>query len=396
MNLPNLIVGAARFDSATLITMAVAVLAMASIVTFAARMPDGRIGERVVWASGFLLGSVGFALMLIAPSESRSLAREVSNLMFLMGYGLCYAGARGVAGKPPLHSITVAGGVVWVIAAWVLDIAPVARMPLVSGIVGLYSLASAAEFRYRAQPEEFARRAAAGLCATHGIFYMMRALLGPNFGLGEQWSENALSIWGGVTSFEAILFSGGLAMLVFAIMRESAAIEARSLAATDPLTGIGNRRAFHVTAPPLLAVAARFRPALFLMDIDGFKAVNDRCGHDAGDRLLMGLVRNIERELPDRRLFWRLGGDEFAIMLNEADHMQIRAMAERIRRAVADYEDEVGGIAVRVSTTLGIAVHKPGMSIDELLRCADTALYRGKSEGRNRIFEHASIRPRAA
>lgn len=388
MSSPVPILQAMQFDPATLLTAAAGALLMFALVSIVARMRDRRLIDHLLWSGTFLLAALGFVLLLVAPAESRAIGRVCSNILFLLAYGMGHAAARRMAGRAPQPGVAVAGGAIWAVLSWGIDIDPALRMPIASAIIALYAFGIAAEFRRGADPDEPARRIAMWLCVAHGGFYVGRALFGPHFGLGIRWNENALSLWGAIMAFEAILFAGALAMLVFAMARERAGLAARRLAATDALTGIANRRDFNSVAPAILADEKAAPVVLLLLDVDGFKAVNDRHGHEAGDQLLIGLVAIIAAELDEPDYFWRLGGDEFAILLRASDRASGRALAERVRQRVAMHGGWGDRSGIRVSVTLGIAVHEPGMTLDKLVRHADLALYRGKAQGRNRTFEH--------
>jgi diguanylate cyclase len=126
--------------------------------------------------------------------------------------------------------------------------------------------------------------------------------------------------------------------------------------------------------------------ALILLDIDGFKQINDRYGHEAGDHLLTDLARLLQRGLRDTDTPGRLGGDEFGILLPETDLERASAVAERIRLLVANHRTEIGGGRLAWTVSLGVAAvgeHTP--DVGSWMRQADLALYRAKSQGRNRV-----------
>jgi diguanylate cyclase (GGDEF)-like protein len=156
----------------------------------------------------------------------------------------------------------------------------------------------------------------------------------------------------------------------------------------DGLTGILNRRAFLERAEEESARACRHgRPAgLLMLDIDHFKRVNDTNGHHAGDELLQGVVAAIKATLRKEDLFCRFGGEEFCLLLPEMDLSGASRFAERIRGVVARLMVPFGDRELNVTISIGAAVigaHQP--SIRLALDAADRALYRAKTNGRNRI-----------
>ncbi|SHN36885.1 putative bifunctional diguanylate cyclase/phosphodiesterase [Cryptosporangium aurantiacum] len=147
----------------------------------------------------------------------------------------------------------------------------------------------------------------------------------------------------------------------------------------DPLTGLANRTLF---AERLEAALATDRsPSVLLVDLDGFKAVNDSRGHAAGDQLLVTVARRLRAAIGSADTVARMGGDEFAVLLpgGEAGARTVaEAILDRVARPVTLGESTVG---LRVS--IGIATAQPSSSADAVLRDADLALYRAKQEGKN-------------
>ena len=164
-------------------------------------------------------------------------------------------------------------------------------------------------------------------------------------------------------------------------------------ATTDPLTGLANRAAFLERARVEVQRAERTGRSLavVLFDIDRFKAVNDRFGHPAGDRVLAGAAGAIARTVRGIDLAARWGGEEFAVLLVEADESTAGGAVERIREAVGALAPP--RVPVSVTVSAGIAIHH-GLfergTVEGLLRRADEALYDAKRDGRNRArFEKA-------
>ena len=164
------------------------------------------------------------------------------------------------------------------------------------------------------------------------------------------------------------------------------------LANFDSLTGLPNRRMLMDRIEQALRRARRQgdRVAILFMDLDHFKAVNDTHGHNAGDQLLVEAARRIRACVRGSDTVARLSGDEFVAVVSDVDERSgVNRVAEAILSAM-DAPFPVGGHSVRVSASIGIAIFPDdGDASDTLLRHADTALYRAKSEGRNRFRHHA-------
>ena len=164
----------------------------------------------------------------------------------------------------------------------------------------------------------------------------------------------------------------------------------REQAATDPLTRIANRRTILETLGKELERCRRSKTAcaVVFVDLDHFKQVNDTHGHAAGDEVLRQAASTMRAILRPYDLVGRYGGEEFVVVLPGCDAAGARAAAERLRAAVAGAAIGIGGVLVRVTCSLGIAVgdSASGWDGDRLLSAADAALYRAKRAGRNRIM----------
>lgn len=162
----------------------------------------------------------------------------------------------------------------------------------------------------------------------------------------------------------------------------------RRLATEDRLTRMANRLRLEQYLDQLVKEVERYhRPlSLIIFDVDHFKRVNDRFGHDTGDRVLQGVCELVRRQLRDSDLGARWGGEEFVIVTPETPLDGALQLGERIRQAVADHDfDQVG----RVTLSFGIAEYTPGEGADRCLKRADEALYRAKNNGRNRVEQAA-------
>ncbi|MBI2887555.1 MAG: PAS domain S-box protein [Chloroflexi bacterium] len=160
------------------------------------------------------------------------------------------------------------------------------------------------------------------------------------------------------------------------------------LASHDPLTGLYNRRRFQEALQEQLAQTRRYgaRWALLYLDLDHFKAANDRLGHEGGDQLLVVMAQTLRRELRETDVLARLGGDEFACLLPNTDGPQAGRVAERVRTALKDLRVVIEGHAVAITTSVGIALcPEHGASAQELLTRADLAMYHAKEQGRDSI-----------
>ncbi|CAB4982157.1 unannotated protein [freshwater metagenome] len=159
-------------------------------------------------------------------------------------------------------------------------------------------------------------------------------------------------------------------------LRESRSIgEERILARTDDLTGLANRRRF-ISDLNVLSQGTQFDSALLLLDLDGFKPINDKYGHAIGDRLLKEVSLRFSRVLPDGSVLARLGGDEFAAIVSGERATTIDIA--RSLRAALSYPFSIGVEEITVGVSIG---HVSNDGASDLMRRADLAMYQAKREG---------------
>jgi diguanylate cyclase (GGDEF)-like protein len=157
-------------------------------------------------------------------------------------------------------------------------------------------------------------------------------------------------------------------------------------AQTDELTDLANRRRFMSALEQEIARTSRFGMplSLVLFDLDRFKRVNDRCGHQVGDLVLRKTADAVRSRIRGTDLAARIGGEEFAILLPGSDLAGAVTFAEKLRLDI-QREVAVEGVPWSTTASFGIAEFRTGMSIESLVGTADRALYQAKAEGRNRV-----------
>jgi diguanylate cyclase (GGDEF)-like protein len=165
--------------------------------------------------------------------------------------------------------------------------------------------------------------------------------------------------------------------------------ELKRLATTDGMTGLYNRRHFVVLAEAEWTRFQRYhRPlSLMIVDIDHFKLINDRLGHDAGDRAIAHIATLCQSDRRATDVVARIGGDEFAVLLPETDLPQASFVAERLRQRVAESPLSVSGADTIMTVSIGAAEATLSMAgIDAIMKVSDEALYKAKALGRNRVI----------
>jgi len=176
-------------------------------------------------------------------------------------------------------------------------------------------------------------------------------------------------------------------LVALAIMSAEARAQMATLASTDHLTGLPNRRAFTDRLAEEIAAARRDGTdiSLVLIDIDHFKRINDTHGHPAGDRVLMGVAAEIFGHIREDETVARIGGEEFAWVLPRTGGTAAMEAAERMRHHLGTVAfDDVGTLTL----SMGVCELRHARDASDLLRLADVALYRAKDAGRDRVVRH--------
>jgi diguanylate cyclase (GGDEF)-like protein len=170
------------------------------------------------------------------------------------------------------------------------------------------------------------------------------------------------------------------------------------MATVDAMTGLFNRGHFLIQAESEFERAGRYhRPlSLLMLDIDHFKSINDRFGHDVGDRVIVEIASILRYMAREADLAARLGGEEFVMMLPETCIQDAASLGERLRAAIAATPIQATGGLLSLTVSIGVGGSDGSATVCEMLKQADLALYRAKDEGRNRIClcsENATMPP---
>jgi diguanylate cyclase (GGDEF)-like protein len=199
---------------------------------------------------------------------------------------------------------------------------------------------------------------------------------------------STLAVDPGATIADPVSVIATLALLAVVISivlaLQAAELHHRDEAILDPLTGLLNR---HALAPRFTEISHQARlthqpVCLLLCDVDTFKQVNDRYGHDRGDAVLRDVAYELRKRLRSFELAYRLGGEEFLIVLPGVTHTEGQEVAERLRAAIA--QTHPTGIPITVSFGLSVASGEE-VVYETLFKAADEALYEAKRAGRNRV-----------
>ncbi len=161
-----------------------------------------------------------------------------------------------------------------------------------------------------------------------------------------------------------------------------------NLACIDELTGVNNRRNFMNLCERAVSVARRKKQevALFMIDLDYFKIINDTYGHAVGDETLRLFAQICKQSLRPSDILGRIGGEEFAVFLPETSKHDALMVAQRLRRKVNEYFEETSADVPAMTISIGVSCFSRGEELSEVLKRADKALYKAKDAGRNRVI----------
>ena len=179
-----------------------------------------------------------------------------------------------------------------------------------------------------------------------------------------------------IAAFTYLLSRGRDSMLTSQVEAE----RMRLLAFQDALTGLPNRRSVAERLPVLLVDELSPQPlSVISFDLDDFKLINDTYGHDAGDRLLHVVADIARAEVPANAMLGRWGGEEFLVLLPGAGLGSALEIAEALRLALVEYDDD----GMKITASFGVSEVVAGTNVDDVLRTVDEQLYRAKRSGRN-------------
>jgi diguanylate cyclase (GGDEF)-like protein len=341
------------------------------------------------WGVGYLVGGASFGLLAARGTIPNVLSIEIANALVLLGYSFLFAGMRAFGRRETPVTVFLIAPLIWLTAMRVPAIANDINLRVItvsSMQCGFVLLMAHELWQERAEPL-LSRWPAIILLLTHALILnarMIAVLSTPIISDRDFHGSPAFAIM----AFSTVLYTITFAFLLLSMTKERGELRHKIAALIDPLTGLANRRAFMTEAEAMIASrSARSEPiAVLLADLDHFKKINDVFGHSAGDRVLKIFAATLARCLDQDALAGRIGGEEFAILLTDRTEGAASAVAERLRATFADAAAEIDGRALGATVSIGVAASRIGAhDLTGLLGRADSALYRAKASGRNRV-----------
>ncbi|WP_147695874.1 GGDEF domain-containing protein [Vogesella mureinivorans] len=337
------------------------------------------------WGIGGVLASISMLLIALRPVIPAWLSVDLANIVLFVALSLTWSGALALEQRPVRWRVQLALVLLASVLLVGISNSPAyfeQRAALYSACYMLFNLLTLKVFISSPHRRRLGYRLICTLVLLLMLGQIARITLAMYFGHGGL----AGSPYFALANFVLILLEFAKILALIFVCFEGLEIRLYQLAMRDPLTGLYNRRAFHEQAQQRLAAQAGATVALLVLDLDYFKQVNDRYGHQAGDDVLVHLARLLHAQLaPFDALYARSGGEEFVMMLTGNAANLAPVIAESIRSALAAYAIQTSdGQQVLQTTSIGIAGGTSAQgALRQLVMEADMALYQAKQHGRN-------------
>jgi diguanylate cyclase (GGDEF)-like protein len=308
----------------------------------------------------------------------------VAFTLLVLAPALVWSGARRLCGLRAPIWLTFGPAATIVPAALFIPLPVFMTAGLLASIFSAsYMFAAAWSFALGTRERLLSRWPLAVLCLIHAIALTLTAFM--------QIPADQVPFWLGLIfqtiNFEAPFFVLGTSIFVVAWARESNELRHKMAADTDVITGLASRRAFLATAERVLERCriSGTPCAVVVFDLDHFKKVNDTFGHPVGDRVLETFGTVVNRALRPQDVIGRIGGEEFAALAPGSDIAVGVVLADRVRKAYSDAAQTVDGLTINGTLSAGVSAYADDDNLSDILRRADSALYRAKLHGRNRV-----------
>ena len=371
------------------------------------------------------MGNVGFAILMAAYMRGASPIPGLRLWMWArlgIGFSQLVGWARPLLGAPVLGSLEGLGWILAValeMAAYCVFFGFTRWGRVVFPITGLSCAIVIAASARGASHAELSTLVASvvALFATAMAWVLLRrrnaSLLQRIIGINDALFALSVAAWASSalqgdyvpdfnTGQEAAYLTGYLLMIFngfgfLLLCKQKDDARMAHLASTDSLTGLPNRHAFLERAESARLAAQRQRQplALMMIDIDHFKAINDRWGHASGDDALVVFAQTVRQSMREHETIGRLGGEEFALVLPATGIEAAVQAAERLRLAIRAATVITSGPSYTMTVSIGVVVLDPNEDLGDALARADQALYAAKHAGRDRVEIGDPIRRRA-
>jgi diguanylate cyclase (GGDEF)-like protein len=382
----NVATALASLDVGTLFFVAICVTALLGLFLLFTWTQE-RIHALAWWGMAYLIGGASGALWRYGDLFLPGLPSSVGTVLLFVAVGMIWSAARLFHGRPVCWIAMLFGAAFWLTAGFCPAFAGSAasRIVVSSLIVAGYTFLTAVELRRERRKSLIRRWPAIFVPMFHGAIFLFPVALATLSADGDGGHSLARG-WIVVFAIEILLYVVGTAFIVLILAKDRTVHIYKMAAATDPLTGLLNRRGFFEAAGVLMAGnrGSMAPVSVLAFDLDHFKSINDRCGHAVGDAVLELFAKVARETLRASDVVGRLGGEEFVAVIPGA-RAEASIAAERVRSAFAAASIVRDGQRIAATVSIGVACGSPAAAVDLLITHADEALYRAKTNGRNRI-----------
>jgi len=383
----NIAAAPASLDVGTLFVVAICVTVLLGLFLLFAWTQE-RIRALAWWGVAYLIGGASGALWRFGDAVVPGLPSSFATVLLFIAVGMIWSAARLFHGRPVRWFATVFGAACWLAACFFPAFAGSAASHIVlsSLIVAGYTFLTATELRQERRKSLIRRWPAMFVPMLHGAIFLFPVALATLWPDGDG-VHNLARGWIAVFGIEILLYVVGTAFIVLILAKDRTVRLYKMAAETDPLTGLLNRRGFFEAAGVLMARHRRNDMApisVLAFDLDHFKSINDRCGHAVGDAVLQMFAKVVRETLRATDVVGRLGGEEFVAVIPGA-LAEAGVAAERVRSALATASIVRNGQRITATVSVGVACGSPAVAVDALITRADDALYRAKTNGRDRV-----------
>ncbi|MHB1102575.1 MAG: GGDEF domain-containing protein [Devosia sp.] len=341
------------------------------------------------WSMPFLIGGAAVIPYMRPDWASDFYSIGFGNAARITALCLLWQGARVFERRKPFVLVVLLTPVVWI----GLCLIPPFFASMAARVVGvsLFNAAFCALAAYelwRGRAEALASRKPAIVVLLTFTALMLLRVATVNLLPFPMGALPLDPVWMGIFNLAVFVHASFLGFLLIALTKERREAEQRGFAILDPLTGLMNRRAFmsQVERSGRRRKFGREPLALLVLDLDHFKSINDRFGHDVGDRVLVAFATVAEACARPADQLYRMGGEEFCFILPDTTLLDAIAVAERVRKAFADNSVQTGRGRASATVSIGVAMtDHAGCDLELLLAAADAAVYEAKARGRNRV-----------
>jgi diguanylate cyclase (GGDEF)-like protein len=371
-------------DIGTLFVIAICVTSLLGLFLLFAWLQD-RVQALAWWGTAYLIGSLSGVIWRLGDAAS-FLPSCVPNVLLFIAVGMIWTAARIFHGRRILWGSMCFGAVVWLAsgASPAFNESAASRLMMSSLIVATYTFLTATELWRERRKEVRQQWPTIFVPILHGAVFLFPVALAGLSQSGSQMFSFGTG-WVAVYAIEVVLYVVGAAFVVLVLAKDRTVRQYKLAAATDPLTNLLNRRGFFEACAEMMRKRQQAKQPVSVLafDLDHFKKINDTHGHSVGDATLHLFAAVAKKTLRASDAVGRLGGEEFVALL-PSNLAEASVAAERVRHAF-EQASALPGAHATATVSIGIACGSPSTKVDDLIARADTALYKAKANGRNRV-----------